>query len=229
MKSFRKLLKGITGSVITIFVLAVFLFILIIFCGIRESLEYLIGLFLFYLLFMGLVFAALLIYGIVVFCTYEKAKDKLRAIPGFSEERFERETARAPKINNILLCSDAICYCSPGYLVKTIPIQDIVWAYQEQVQNGMYMQIYTKDKEKISMPITIKKKFGTWDMACGYILRLIARKNKGVLIGYEDTYEDLYKRDFDRILRMTRESEIVDSRILEQEYVQNNYYEKDFH
>lgn len=227
MHSFKKLLKGINGYIITIFVLALVLFFLVLAGGIRTSFDNLIGMLVFYVLFMAFACVVMLIYGILLYCTYDREKDRLMAIPGFSAERFERETAKSPQISDILLCSDAICYRNGGYFVKTIPIKDIVWAYQEERQGSLIMNIYTRDKSRFSFPVTIKKKYGTRDMACRYILRLIARKNKGALIGYDSSYEAMYKNNFDQLLMKTYGGEIADSRLLEQEYIQNNYYEKD--
>lgn len=227
MHSFRKLLKGITSGIITVFVLSIILLFIALFCGVRTSFEYLVGVILFYLLIMALACVVLLIYGLIVFCTYKREQNRLMSIPGFSAERFERETARAPQISNVLLCSDAICYTTGGFMIRTIPIRDIVWAFQEEQQNSLSITVYTVEKERFSIPITIKKKYGTRDMASRYILRLIARKNKGALIGYNDSYEAMCKNNFDRLLMNTRGREIIDSRILEQEYIQNNYYEKD--
>ncbi len=90
-----------------------------------------------------------------------------------------------------------------------------------------YVQIYTKDREKHTIPVTIRKKFGTPDAACRYILRLIARKNKGALIGYEESYEAMCKNAFNQLLMRAQQGEIVDSRLLEQEYIQNDYYIRD--
>lgn len=227
MRSFKKLLKGITGNIISVFVLAIIVFILVLMAGVKTSFDSLIGLLLFYMIFMVLACVAMLIYGILIYCTYDREKDRLMAITGFSAERFERETAKSPPITGVLLCSDAICYRSSGYFVKTIPIADIVWAYQDEKQGLTFISIYTKDKSKYSIPVSIKKKYGTSDMACRYILRLIARKNKCALIGYNDSYEAVCKNNFDQLLMKTRGGEIIDSGILEQEYIQNNYYEKD--
>jgi len=228
MQSFKKLLKGITGGIITIFVLAIILLVLVIICGVRTSFAYLVGMFLFYLIIMAFACTALIIYGVIVFSTYKRERNKLMSVPGFSPERFERETARFPQISDVLLCSDAICYSTGGFMVKTIPIKDIVWAFQEEKQGTMSITIYTVDKERFSVPVFIKKKYGTRDMASRCILRLIARKNKGALIGYNDSFEAMCKNSFDQLLMQTRGGEIIDSGMLEQEYIKNNYYEKDF-
>ena len=227
MKGFGKLLKGMIWEAVTLFILALILLALLIGVGFHQSLEVVVGLTLMFLLFLAVAFVILLVYGIVLLVVYGKAKDKLYAIPGFSEDRFLREIDRAPRINRILLCSDAICYTGTGYMVKTIPIRDIVWAYQEQVQAVQRIQIYTRDREEHSVPVTIRKKFGTADAASRYILRLIARKNKGALIGYEESYEAMYKNNFNQLLMRAQQGEIADSRMLEQEYIQNDYYVKD--
>ncbi len=225
MKSFRKLLKGFIVSLIGILAAALLFFGLMVICMFAVSAEYLLQTILFFLLFTVLGFIALLVYGIVVVCLYDKAKEKLRSIPGFSEERFEREVARGPKIKNMLLCSDAICYYGGSGVFRTIPIRDIVWVYQDQIKYVMNIHIVTRDKEESIMAVAAKGK--SVDAACRYILRLIARKNKGALIGYEESYQTLFKNDFPRLV-MRAQGEIVDSRLLEQEYIQNNYYEKDF-
>ncbi len=227
MKGFGKLLKSMIRQTVALFIVALFLVALLAGAGYNQSLEIKVGLTVLFLIFLTIAIAILLVYGIVVCLIYTKAKEKLYAIPGFSEERFLREIDRAPQINRILLCSDAICYTGTGYIIKTIPIQDIVWAYQEQVQAVPYVQIYTKDREKHTIPVTIRKKFGTPDAACRYILRLIARKNKGALIGYEESYEAMCKNAFNQLLMRAQQGEIVDSRLLEQEYIQNDYYIRD--
>lgn len=228
MNSFRTLLKGQAGGIISVAVFAFIFLLLVVGVGTSNSPEYLLVLLLIYIFFIVLALVTFLIYAIIEYNTYKKAKEKLKAIPGFLESRFERETEKAPKIKRVLLSSDAICFTGSGYMVRTIPIGDIVWAYQEQQQGSMFVQIYTRDKERYQVPVIIKKKFGTGDMACRYILRLIARKNKGALIGYEEEYEKMYKNNFSELLMKTRGGEVVDSALLEQEYVQNNYYVKDF-
>ena len=89
--------------------------------------------------------------------------------------------------------------------------------------------IWTKDKREYYVEIVIKKKFGARDAACRYLMRLIARKNKGTLIGYEEEYDQMVKNNFEQILARTQGKEIVSSAALEQEYIQNNYYTKDFY
>lgn len=170
--------------------------------------------------------AALVIYFIMALASYTKARSRLLAVPGFSEARFQRETERAPRTKNLLLCCDAICYYN-GHAVKTIPIREIVWAYQEQDQNGACLKIYTEDGTDYQVQPRPCRKSGTAEALCRYILRLIARKNKGALIGYEESYDELRKRDFKSLVMRTRGREPVDSGLLEQEYIQNNYYAQD--
>lgn len=81
--------------------------------------------------------------------------------------------------------------------MKVIPIKDIVWVYQEEGNGAASgVKICTVEGERFTVPVMTKGKQTA--PASRYLLRLIARKNKGVFIGYK------------------------------QEYVQNNYYEKDF-
>ncbi len=192
-----------------------------------RTLEDIIVLIICFLLFAALGLVAILIYVGVVLVGYYKAKEQLRSIPGFSEERFARETQKMPRIGNLVLCSDAICYTGRGSGAQVIPIADIVWAYQETVQNILYLQIHTKDRTKHTLQIIMKKKYGNRDMACRFLLRLIARKNKGAIIGYKDSYDAMYQNEFRQLLELTYGKEIVDSRLLEQEYIENDYYTRD--
>lgn len=227
MNNFRRLLRGFRGLIVEALVIFAVLFAVVALCTLRGDWIYQFSTILFFLLFSGLAFLTLLIYGIVLYCAYDRAKAKLQAIPGFSEERFERETDRAPKIKNMLLCSDAVCYYGSGKLVKVIPIKDIVWVYQEEGNGAVSgVKICTGEGERFTVPVMTKGKQTA--PASRYLLRLIARKNKGVLIGYKQEYEDMFEKDMPRLLMRVSEGEIVDSGLLEQEYVQNNYYEKDF-
>jgi len=223
MKNLRRLFRGFLGLVGSICILGLVMLILTFACGG----DYLFEVLLFYFLIAFLVFMGILIFGIVVLSQYEKAKQKLYAIPGFSEERFARETSRAPKIKNMVLCSDAICYYGNTYLPKTIAIQEIVWAYQgtnPREEFGLVLCLW--DGEKVSVPV--KAKLKQREAALRYVLRLIARKNKGVLLGYREEYENLFCRNRSELLAMVQEGGLTDSNALEQEYVQNDYYKKDF-
>lgn len=228
MKGLSKLLKGIikeAGGLLGILLLC-FLMPFIV-ASVYPSRQNTVGLMVLFVFLLVILFVVLTIYGVIIWMVYRQAKDKLYAIPGFSEERFLRELEKAPRIRKVLLCSDAICYADGGYMVKTIPIKDIVWAYQEQVQRVPYVQIYTRDREKYSVPVTIKRKFGRADAASRYILRLIARKNTGALIGYDENYDAMRKNAFSQLLARAQQGGIADSVLLEQEYIQNNYYERD--
>jgi len=228
MKGFRKLLKDFWHMQATLIGLGVFLLVIVIVAGFRmRSEEDLFWMLLIYIIFAGLAIFATLIYDIVIMIIYFNARNKLRALPGFSEERFEREVQRMPRINSMILCCDAIGYVGSCTQPVVIPIADIVWAYQEDVQNLPVLQIHTKDKQKHTVTTFMKKKYGNREMASRYILRLIARKNKGALIGYKEQYDILLKNDFNSLVQMTQGKEIVDSMSLEQEYIQNNYYVKD--
>lgn len=231
MKNLRKLTKGIIGSMIGLLAVMIFLLVICLFYK-KSSTEVLVGILVTYLLFAELVAAAVGIYLVVVFCVYKKAKEKLRAIPGFSEARFERETGRMPQYKNILLCSDAICYADSAYLVRVIPLADIIWVYQDDQKNTLRstLWIYTKTKDKYGIFVSMKGKGALKNVEAGrrYLMRLIARKNKNVIIGYDDSCEQMYKNNFEQLLMRTRGREIVDSAVLEQEYIANNYYQKDF-
>lgn len=192
-----------------------------------RSADNLINLLFWYIVFSGLGLLAILIYDIVVITTYFNARNQLKGIPGFSAERFDRETVKMPRINDVVLCSDAICYIGSHEMAKVIPIKDIVWVYQEQVQQVLMLHIHTKDRDKHSLAITIKKKYGNRDCAARFILRLIARKNKGAIIGYKEEYDKMFENNFQQLLALTFGKEIVDSNLLEQEYIRNNYYAKD--
>lgn len=228
MKNFKKLIKGNLLAFAGIIIFLTVLLVVCMFCANYRTVEDLIAAFLFFILFLGLAYLVVFIYMIALWVSYEKAKNRVRSIPGFSEERFDREVARAPKIQNMLVCSDAICFYNGLYFVRTIPLRDIVWAYQEQSQNLVGIKVFTRDGECHSVPVMIKRKVGTGDAASRYLLRLIARKNKGVMIGYNEAYEKMFKKNFQQFMQEMKPVEIVDSRLLEQEYIQNDYYSKDF-
>lgn len=229
MPSLRKISFGFVKTIVGNFLLLLLLLVLIVLSGLHgNDIETFLGTFIIFIIFIGIVFLVLVVYLIVGLSFAAKAKDQLRNIRNFDEDRFEREVKRAPKMKNLLVCSDAICFFGNGNIVRVIPIEDIVWAYQAEEQNGAHLKIYLRDKTEFKVPVIIKKKIGTRDMACRYILRLIARKSPGVLIGYEEEYETMAKRDFNQLLLRIQGKEIVDSRVLEQEYIANNYYVRDF-
>ncbi|MCH5344869.1 MAG: hypothetical protein J1E64_12605 [Acetatifactor sp.] len=229
MKCFRKLLKGLTGSVVTIAILLLIVMGIGFFMGL-SSLDRFVITIIIYVVFIVMVLLGTGIYMIVVMGAYRNAQVSLRAIPGFSEARFEREVARSPQVYRLLLSSDAICYTDSGYLVKVIPMADILWAYQDSTVNRML--IYTKDKDKHTVNVLaegkMRERAQRSEMSIRYILRLIARKNKNAIIGYDANLEQLYKKDFAQLLRRASGREIIDSAQLEMEYIQNNYYQLDF-
>lgn len=156
------------------------------------------------------------------------ANKKLTNIPGFSKERLQRELARMPKFKKIYACSDAIVYLDQYSMVQTIALDDIIWAYKtyavkyDEIELGLVTGKMVKILVKES-PSVINK-----GAAINYLLRLIARKNKGILIGYDESLEVSFKKDFDSFLQEANKIEVVESEVLEQEYIKNNYYEKDF-
>lgn len=229
MKCFRKLLKGLAGSVITIAVVLLIVMGIGLFIGL-SSLDRFVTTVIIYVVFLAMVLLGTGIYMIVVMGAYHNAQVSLRAIPGFSEARFEREVARSPQVYRLLLSSDAICYTDSGYLVKVIPLADILWVYQDSAVNRML--IYTKDKDKHTVNVLaegkMRERAQRSEMSIRYILRLIARKNKNAIIGYDAELERLYKRDFEQMLRRAGGREVIDSATLEMEYIQNNYYQLDF-
>lgn len=229
MKKFRKLTNGFVRFAVTILGLNLFFIGMVaVASGLMLSTEEFVWNLFVYLLFSAVIWFAMFIFGIVVFVSYKKAKDVLLEIPGFSEERFEREVEKAPKIKNVLACSDAICFQGVCGTVTVVPIQNIVWAYEDNYRNGEFLHIWTKDKQDFNIQISMKKKFGNREAACRYLLRLIARKNKGTLIGYEEEYQKMVKQNFGQMLARVQGSEIISSAALEQEYIANNYYAKDF-
>lgn len=234
MKSFRKVLKGLVGSVVTIAVLLLIVLGLLVSLGLSSSsgekrvLTLIVG-----VVFLALVLLGAGIYALIFMIAYNNAQKKLREIPGFSEARFEREVARSPQVHRLLMCSDAICYADSSYLVKVIPMTDILWVYQQDTASGStYMQFYTKDRQKHTVNVLavgrMQPRRLRSEMAVRYILRLIARKNKNVIIGYSADVHQLYKKDFEQLLRRAGGREIIDSATLEMEYIQNNYYQLDF-
>ncbi len=227
MRNFRKLLKDFWSGLLGLLFMGLFLAAAVFFGVMKNTLEGAIVILLCYVFFSTLILIAVIIYSIVIFVSYSNAKLKLQAIPGFSAERFGRETDRMPKIGNLVLCSDAICFAGRYSQVSVIPIKDIVWVYQEQVQNVLFLQIHTNAREKYSLQMIMRKKYGNREMACRFLLRLIARKNKGAIIGYKESYDQMYQNHFEQMLEMTKGKEVVDSRLLEQEYIQNDYYTRD--
>lgn len=225
MKGFGKLLRGMLHNCLTIlmlFLIMITVMAMLLFLDDNNEAILFVGI-LSFVIFAVLVLLSMTIYIVAELYLYNRAEKRLQAIPYFSKERFAREIKRAPKIKNILLCSDAVCYYE-GFglsLVKVIPIAEIVWAYQGEQR----LCVITGDREKHEMVILTRMK--NRDAAARYILRLIARKNKGALIGYDRTYEEWYQKDFPR-LRAMAQGEIVNSGWLEQEYIQNNYYEQDY-
>jgi len=229
MKNFRRLISKSIWSLIGVVTFIFALLVLVFFCVKYDSVEHLVGTLILFLIFWGLFLLVFLIYGIIIWLSYLKAKDNMKNIPGFSIDRFEREVTRSPKLKNMLICSDAICFYNSFYMVRTIPLKDIVWAYQEQSQNLVGLKICTRDGECYSVPVMIKRKVGKKDMAERYLLRLIARKNKGVMIGYSEIQEKMFQNALSQFLQEMPQIEVVDSALLEQEYIQNDYYIKDFH
>lgn len=228
MKSFSRLITKSIWSIIGIALFFLVLFLIVFFLGSYESVEELIGVALIFLLFFAVAFVVLLVYIAIILASYERAKKVLRGIPGFSEERFGREVVRYPQMQNLLACSDAISFYNSYYIVRTIALKDIIWAYQEQSTKIVGISVYTRSGEHISIPIMMKRKHGRVDAAGRYLLRLIARKNKGIQIGYNENAEKLFHKDFGRFMREIPYAEVVHSAVLEQEYIQNDYYTKDF-
>lgn len=228
MPGLRKLTFAFVRMIAGVFFLELLFLFLLICGGLLGDLESFVLSAVFFLILIGIVFLILVVYGIVGMSFSLKAKDKLRNIPGFDIDRFEREVKRAPKMKNVVVCSDAICYLSNGNLIRVIPIQDIVWAYQGEEQKNAYLQIYCYDKTEHRIPVLIKKRLINSEKACRYILRLIARKSPGTLIGYEEIYEKMVKNDFQQLLFRAQGKTIVNSAALEQEYIANNYYVQDF-
>ncbi len=232
MKCFRKLLKGLAGN--AAFIAVLLLLALGLGCYLAaDSMERLIVTTLLYMVFLVMILLGVGVYAFVVATAYERAQRKLRSIPGFSQERFERETARSPQIRRVLLSSDAICYADGGYLVKVIPLTDILWVYQEEGQGRANdLRIFTRDRQKHHISIVAegkgKERAARSEPALRYVLRLIARKNPNAIIGYSAETEKLYRKDFARLLAGAGGKEIPDSAQLEEEYLQNDYYRQDF-
>lgn len=226
MRCLRKLFRGFWKLVANIVILGVVLLGMVILTLFAKG-DYILEILLFFLLLIFMVFVGLTIFGIVVLSQYEKVKQELWKIPGFSPERLEREASRTPKIKNMVLCSDAICYYGNTFLPKMFPLRDVVWAYESQEPGeGRGIMICTGDGEKTLVPIMIKKK--QTDAAARYVLRLIARKNKNALIGYGQEYENMFRQDLGGLLFRVRQGGSADSAMLEQEYLQQDYYTKDF-
>lgn len=229
MRAFAKLRKGVVGGIVGwvamfVFVALIMFFALYDYGGSYESFLMTLVLGGFLLLVASI---ALVTYIVIVIIGYGRAKDKLAAIPGFSEERFAREVERCPQLRDTLVCSDAICY-QMDCITHVIPIREIVWVYQEERgRYGTALTIYILDGKQYQVPIRPCKGAPSGDAAIRYIMRLIARKNKGALIGYKEEYEQLRMQDFGRLVMQTQGHEIVDSALLEQEYIQNDYYMKD--
>lgn len=228
MKSLRKLLKGIVGDSVTAVVIMIILLLLLIFGGKRSTMEDFVLQIFAYVIFAGAALIAGGVYLIVVFYRYGQAQASLTAIPGFSVERFAREAERSPQFTRLIAVSDAVCYAGSDHMACVIPMTDIIWVYQPDAANVLW--IYTKDRDIHKINVHFKGRAAAKNIQKGirYLMRLIARKNKNVLIGYNASYEELYRHDFARLLGMARGREIVDSGWLEREYIENDYYHKDF-
>ncbi len=228
MKKLRKVLKGIVSDAVAVVVVLVILLLLVIFYGKGPAPEELIVRIFLYLIFAGMFLAAMGIYLLVVFLQYRQGKAVLRGIPGFSEARFEREAERGPQFVQMVAVSDAICYAGIDHITHIIPMTDIIWVYQPESVNGLW--IYTRDRDlhKINVRIKGKGAAKNGEKGARYLMRLIARKNKNVLLGYNPSYEELYRHDFAGLCRLAQGREIVDSAWLEREYIENDYYHKDF-
>lgn len=230
MPGLEKLIFNFVKSIAAIFFCFIFLFIILLMSGFAgDDADMFFMAFLFFIFFVAISLLALIVYAIVFVYSYSKAKEKLRSIWNFSSERFEREVKRAPQMKNVVLCSDAICFSGTGNLVKVIPIEEIVWAYQGEENNSSYLCLYLQDKTEVKLSVSIKKKVGTVDQASRYILRLIARKSPAVFIGYSEQTEALQKNNFNQLVARVKYTRPVDSYLLEQEYISKNYYVNDFH
>lgn len=230
MPGLEKLITNFVKTLASIFFILFILVVVLLLSGLNgdDSDMFLIGIVLFaFLAFVSLLIA--IVYSIAFVVSYSKAKARLRNIPCFSEERFEREVKRAPKMKNVVLCSDAICVSDNGGFIKVIPIEEIIWAYQGDDNSGSYLQLYMQDRSEFKLSVVIKRKIGTADMAYRYILRLITRKSPGVIIGYGEEHEAVRKHNFEQMVARVKFTKPVDSRLLEMEYQKNNYYVMDFH
>lgn len=172
----------------------------------------------------------LFVMWVVAFVTYSNAKRVLTNISGFDEERFEREIEKAPKMKNVLLSSDAICFVTDASFVDVIPLVDVIWAFAG-TNNAIY--VYTKEKQMYTVRPVIKvkkkeRKNVNFEQYVKYILRLIARKQKYVRIGYDINIEESFKKDFASFLKIGQNIETIDSVSLEQLYIEQDYYTKDF-
>lgn len=169
------------------------------------------------------------IFGLILWLSsyfiYKKQLDVLLSIPGFNRERFEREIEHAPKMKNVLASSDAICFLRntpfAGSSLRVIPIQEIVWVCENKDAS---FDIYTVKKEVMTIrPL----KRDTRNIK--YLLRLIARKQQGIIVGYDVNLDRMFKQDFQRFMQITASRiQTVRSDWLEQQYIQNGYYVKDF-
>ncbi|MDE6313754.1 MAG: hypothetical protein K2M46_09095 [Lachnospiraceae bacterium] len=188
----------------------------------------------FAIIIISIIWLLFIILGIIILTiflvSYKHGKDELMNIPGFDVNRFNREIERGPKTQQLLISTDAICYVS-GIEMIVIPLADVVWVYQDASAAGITINIavWTREKKMYLIPVAIKKKNGTRDMLCGYLLRLIVRKRPSAIISYEDSYQQAVKDNFAWLVAKSDEQGTVDSAWLEQEYIRNNYYEKDFH
>ncbi|MCM1089360.1 MAG: hypothetical protein NC092_05945 [Butyrivibrio sp.] len=228
MRAFDRLRKGVVGGIVSW--VASFLFFSLLMGVLFLDYDGDFGTFFMALLLGGFLAAvaiiALVTYSVIAFDRYGKAKDKLEAIPGSSEERFAREVERCPQLKNTLISSDAICY-SMESIVHIIPIREIVWIYQEKGRYGMGLTMYTADGRRHQVPVRPRKGAPDAEASMRFIMRLTARKNRGAFIGYKEEYERLRVQNFGGLVAHMREQGFADSALLEQEYIQNDYYTKD--
>lgn len=231
MPNLRKFQKEFIKSSISIFLGILLFILLLLFLFIVGGVDDYVIFFIMAILFLiacSVTVIAVLIMVVILLFAFREGREELTKITGFDVHRFNREIERAPKMQKLLISSDAICYFS-GLQMKIVPVGEIVWAYVEQKGGSVFVTVYTCQKEKYSIPIFIKKKYGTAEKASGYLLRLIARKRPSAVIGFEESYQQAVNNDFRQLIAKAEEKGTVDSAILEQEYIGNNYYEKDFH
>lgn len=189
-----------------------------------KSPETVILMYLLFVVLVGMGIVTVVCFAMLHLVSVLIANNSLRKIPGFSQERLEREIKKTPRFNKLYAWSDAIVYMDQYNIIHTIALDEIIWAYCSPGELGLGL----KNGKKVTIYVLEKKSLMNKGATIRYLLRLIARKNKGVVIGYDDSLEKKFKNDFELFLSESAGIEVVDSALLEQEYIENNYYEKDF-
>ena len=220
------ILKEISGAFV-ILLICFFLMFLAPFISYKSD-EAVLLMILLYIVMVIMISVAIIVMAILHLSSAFIANNVIKKIPGFSKERFEREVEKGPVLKKVYVCSDVIIYVDKYDIIHAIPTDNVIWAYSTYAYNPGEVTLGLKNGKKAIVYIRDKKAMVNKGAGSRYVLRLIARKNIGVEIGYDQSLENRFKNNFNLFLSEASRIQVVDSSVLEQEYIANNYYEKDF-